>query len=110
MSCKKIATIFQISTRTLYNWTKRRLDTGDSHCKTLPLVRSTRKLTPEKLLAYVSQHPDHYLKEIAEAFGVKPQSVASALMKFGISRKKNNPLLRARRQEEARLQCRNRDN
>ena len=50
MSRKQVADVFQISTRTLYNWCKRRKETGDISCKKLPSVRSTRKITKEKLL------------------------------------------------------------
>ncbi len=109
MSRKQVSEIFQIASRTLYNWCKRRQETGNVGCKKLPSVRSTRKITKEKLLAHLSEHPDHYLKEIAAAFDVKAQSVFVALKKFGISRKKNDPLLRARREKEARVSIRNRE-
>jgi len=106
----KVSEVFQISTRTLYNWCKRRKETGDIGCILPPKVRSHRKLTRENLLAHLEKHPDHYLTEIAEALGVKAPSVFAALKKFGISRKKNDPLLRARRAKEAKLSSRNREN
>lgn len=101
MKRQEIAELFKVSTRTLYNWDKRRQETGDYACKLPPKERSHRKLTQEKLLNYLASHPDHYLHEIADAFSVKPQSVWSALKKFGISRKKNDPIFRARREREA---------
>ena len=108
LSRKKIAEIFKISTKTLYNWEKLLKQTGGLECKKLPSVRSTRKITPEKLLAYLEKYPDHYLTEIAKAFGVKASSVGAAMKKFGISRKKNDSILRARRKKEAAVFARNR--
>ncbi len=72
-------------------------------------MRSHRKLTRETLVAHLEKHSDHYLKEIAEALGVKAPSVFVALKKFGISRKKNDPILRARRENQARVFSRNRE-
>jgi len=109
MPRNKVADVFQISTRTLYNWCKRLKETGKIGCTLPSKVRSHRKLTRENLLAHLQQHPDHYLTEIAEALGVKAPSVSAALKKFGISRKKNDALLRARREKKARVFSRNRD-
>jgi len=109
MPCNKVAEVFQISTRTLYNWCKRRKETGSIGCAMPPKVRSHRKLTRENLLAHLEKHPDHYLTEIAKALGVKAPSVFAALKKFGISRKKNDPILRARREKEAGVLSRNRE-
>jgi putative transposase len=99
---------FCISSKTLFNWIKRRKETGDVQIKERPKERSHRKLIRESLLAYLEKHPDHYLTEIAESFGVKAPSVFNALKKFGISRKKNDTLLRARRKKEAKIPSRNR--
>ena len=109
-SRKYVCETFQISPKTLFNWIKRRKETGDVQIKERPNVRSHRKLTRENLLAHLEKHPDHYLKEIAEALGVKASSVFAALKKFGLSRKKNDPILRARREKETRILSRNRDN
>ena len=96
---KKVAEIFNISTRTLYNWYKLRLETGHLHPQNRPTVRSHRKLKPEMLFSYLEKHPDAYLKEIGDAFGVSGTAIFKALKKFGISRKKNEALLRARREK-----------
>ena len=108
LSRKKVAEIFNISTRTLYNWCKRFSETGDIEIKERPKVRSHRKLTPELLSRYLKAHPDAYLKEIGKAFGVSDVAVHKALQKFGMSRKKNDPLYRARREKEARVSIQNR--
>ena len=108
-SRKDVCEIFDISLKTLFNWIKLRKETGSLDIKERPTVRSHRRLTRENLVAYLDKHSDHYLKEIAEAFGVKAPSVFAALKKFGISRKKNDLILRARREKEARLSRRNRE-
>ena len=79
---------FGISRKTLFNWIKLKERTGKLDIKERPQVRSTRKLHKEDLLRYLEKHPDHYNREIGEAFGVKASSVFSALRKFGITRKK----------------------
>jgi len=109
MSPTQLAEIFTVSSKTIYNWIKLRKETGELRCKLPPTVRSTRKLTPENLTEYLEKHPDHYLREIAEAFGVKQQSVDDALKKFRITRKKNHALQRARREQKERFSKRNRD-
>ncbi|MCR9183737.1 MAG: transposase [Flavobacteriaceae bacterium] len=107
MSRKKVAEVFNISTRTLYNWCKRRIETGDLHIRSRPTIRSHRKLTPEILSQYLEKHPDAYLKEIGEALGVSGTAVFKAFKKFGISRKKNDPIFRARREKETKVSSRN---
>lgn len=108
-SRKAVCEIFEISPKTLFNWIKLRKETGDVQIKERPKVKSHRKLTRENLMLHLEKHSDHYLIEIAEALGVKAPSVSAALKKFGISRKKNDPLLRARREKKAAILSRNRD-
>ena len=108
-SRKDVCEIFDISLKTLFNWIKLRKETGSLDIKERPKVRSHRKLTRETLVAHLEKHSDQYLKEIAEAFGVKAPSVFAALKKFGISRKKNDLILRARREKEASVSRRNRE-
>ena len=47
-----------------------------------------KKIIPEKLIKYIEDHPDAYLKEIAEVFGCCQYSVLKRLRKLGITRKK----------------------
>ena len=56
--------------------------------KDQPLHRTFKKLDPEKLTAYVSEHPDAYLKEIGEAFDCSGTAVRKAFKRHGITRKK----------------------
>jgi transposase len=53
-----------------------------------------------KLKEYINRHPDHYLREIAQEFGVSYVAIHNALKRLGISRKKNDAVLRARRASE----------
>jgi hypothetical protein len=51
-------------------------------------LRTFKKLDPEKLKAYVAEHPDAYLQEIGDAFGCSDTAVMKALKRLGITRKK----------------------
>ena len=59
--------IFKVSKSTIQKWEKQLKETGDSGKK--ELLRSFRKIDPEKLKAYVAEHPDAYQREMAKAFG-----------------------------------------
>jgi len=78
--------IFQISIRAIQNWKKRLAKTGE--IKNKPVKRSFKKLDPEKLKTYIENHPDAYLKEIAQEFGCSAPAVLKALRRMGFTRKK----------------------
>ena len=69
-------------------------ETGDSGKK--ELHRSFRKIDPEKLKAYVAEHPDAYQTEMAEAFGCSESGIRDALRRHKITRKKRQPAIRGR--------------
>jgi hypothetical protein len=48
-----------------------------------------RKIDKAELLRLPDEHPDWYLREFAEAFGVWQQSVQKMFVKPGVTRKKN---------------------
>ena len=77
---------FKIGLTTIKGWKKRYAETGS--LKNKPLNRKYRKLDPEKLSAYVKEHPDAYLREIGDVFGVTDDAVRLALNKMKITRKK----------------------
>ena len=52
------------------------------------VVRSFRKVDPEKLKAYIAEHPDAYLREIAEVFNCCKTTITNALRRLKITRKK----------------------
>lgn len=78
---------FSISRASLKRWLKLRRDTGSVALKSRPPNRN-RKLDGEKLKAYIAEHPDAYLREIAEIFEVSVSSVWYACQRHKISRKK----------------------
>ncbi len=78
--------VFKVGKTTVSSWVKKKRETGDLHNK--PLNRGFKKIDPEKLKAYVKEHPDHTQKEMAEAFGCCNQAISKALQRCGITRKK----------------------
>jgi len=86
----EVCKLLNLSRKTLYNWLKLKRETGDISIRPHPSVRKSRKLTPEALKDYFSQHPDHFLWAAARHFKVHASAVGQACRKFGITRKKNN--------------------
>jgi len=78
--------VFKIGLTTIKRWKKQYEETGSLAKK--ELHRRFRKLDPEKLSVYVKEHPDAYLREIAEVFGCTDDAVRLALIKLKITRKK----------------------
>ena len=77
---------FGINTGTVNRWHQKYEKTGE--VKDAPPRRGFKKLDPEKLKAYVKEHPDAYLKEIGEVFGCTDMAVLYAFKRLGITRKK----------------------
>ena len=73
---------FDIPIRTLFRWQKQ-LEPIEKRNK------PATKIDMEKLLRHVKDHPDAYLCERAEEFGVSLQAIFYALKRLGISYKKN---------------------
>jgi len=63
------ATLFGISASTIFNWLKKKKETGSLQAK-VP-SRPWRKLDPDALVAYVTAHPNLMLKEYAQHFKSK---------------------------------------
>ena len=78
--------VFKVSISTIRSWKKQLDELG--HLKNRPLDRPFKKIDPEKLSAYVEEHPDAYLAEMGEVFGCTDEAVRQALVKFNITRKK----------------------
>ena len=55
--------VFKVSRSTIQKWEKQLKETGD----------------PEKLKAYIAEHPDAYQSEMAEAFGCSESGIRDAL-------------------------------
>jgi transposase len=84
--CKKqAAQIFGVCLKTIWNWIKRKREGNLA-----PKVRVTpsRKIDSQLLLEFISCHPDAYLREIADHFGVTIQAIFYACKRHKISLKK----------------------
>ena len=77
---------FHISLTAINRWNQQYTKTGELVDK--KPFRTFKKLDPEKLKAYVKEHPDAYLQEIGDAFGCSDTAVMKAFQRLGISRKK----------------------
>lgn len=77
---------FNVSVPTIRKWEKQLKETGNLNKK--PLIRGPKKLDPDKLKAYLNDHPDAYQSEVAEAFGCTATAVRKAYKRLGITRKK----------------------
>jgi transposase len=87
---EETAAIFKIGTATLKTWVKQYEQTGNLEKK--PLNRSFRKIDPEALTAYVSEHPDAYQSEMASESGCSESGIRKVLKKLKITHKKNGSL------------------
>jgi transposase len=86
-TCEEAQSVFKISVSAISSWRKKYKETGE--VKDDPRRQRTyKKLDPEKLKAYVEEHPDAYLQEIGDAFGCSDTAVMKAFRRLGITRKK----------------------
>lgn len=86
-SYRKTAAVFQVSPTTLQTWKSQLKESGNLAPK--KRVETWRKIAPTKLIAYIEQHPDAYLKEVAKEFNCSEVAIFKALKRLKISRKKN---------------------
>lgn len=84
-SKREAARVFNIGEATVYNWL--RLHKAGS-LKPKKRTDYPRKIDEKKLREYVEQNPDHTLKQIAQALGLKFQNVGKWLKRLKITRKK----------------------
>ena len=80
--------LFNIGESTLYQWL-RRAKRGELAPKPGG-QKKPYKIDSERLREYVAEHPDAFLHEIAEVFGVSHGGIFDALKRLGISRKKKH--------------------
>ena len=93
--------VFQIGTSTLDRWLRQYKMTGNLQSK--PNGSSPWKLDHEAIVDYIKHNNDSTLKEVADHFGTVVSVIDYVLRKFGITRKKNHALRRARRTKKASL-------
>jgi transposase len=82
--------VFEVGTTTIKGWKILQKETGKLDKR--PLERKPFKIDSDKLMAYIGEHPDSYLREIAEVFNCTDQAVFYALKRLKITRKKNRKL------------------
>jgi len=87
-SKRTTAAIFKVSASTLQEWKSQLKESGTMEAK--KRRETWRKIDPVRLAEYVEQHPDAYLKEMAEEFGCSDTAVMRALRRLKITRKKND--------------------
>ena len=82
------AVVFKVGTSTLQTWKSQLNETGTLEPK--KRRETWRKIDPKKFNAYLEQHPDAYLKEIAQVFDCSDVAVLKAMRRLNITRKKNH--------------------
>lgn len=91
---EETAKVFGVVKSTVHRWVKQYEETGDLSDK--PVKRGYKKINPEKLKAYVAEHPDDTQEEVALVFGCCPQAISKAYKRFGITRKKRRCVIKNR--------------
>ncbi len=81
------AKIFGVSRAAIYRWLKL-----DNLAPKPPLKTRHRKIDKDALRAHIEKHPDMFLRERAEIFGVHMSSMGHALAKMRICKKKNDDI------------------
>jgi len=74
--------IFKVSRDTLYRWLKM------DDLRPKPSGLRNRKIDKAALMKHVEDHPDMFLHERAEVFGVHTSSISRALKTLGIVKKR----------------------
>ena len=80
MTVRQAAVHFDVCTQTIQNWKKSTV--------AKPIPGRQVKISFEQIKTDVQMHPDDYIKERAERFGVSTHAVFRALHAAGLSRKK----------------------
>ena len=79
---------FEVGITTIKEWKRLKKETGK--LKNRPLSRNSKKICPDRLIAYITERPDSYQSEIAEVFNCTQPAVFYAMQRLKISRKKNS--------------------
>ena len=86
-SIEKAHEVFGVGTTTIKEWKRLRKETGKLEKR--PLKRTHKKIDPDQLKAYITEHPDSYMREIAEVFNCSVNAIFLAFKRLKITRKKN---------------------
>lgn len=82
----KASQLFKVGIATIYRWIARKIQTGSVTPSSKKAYK--KKIDDQKLVAYVTKNPDHFLSEIANHFGTTLQAIFYALKRLKITRKK----------------------
>jgi transposase len=85
---------FGVAVSTVQAWEKRLKETGSLEVRNPE--RRHKKVDPKELLRYVEEHPDAYLREIAEEFSCTEAAIRKALKRLQITRKKRQPTIESK--------------
>ncbi len=90
-SLPETSRVFGVTTRTLSNWLQRQKQQDLA-----PKMHGSNpsKINNEKLKKYIEDHPDHYLREIAEAFSTSLQAIFYACKRLKITLKKRHNIIK----------------
>jgi len=87
---KEACTVFGVGRKTIYSWLKLKREKGSLCSNRSKGYRVSKYNVLEgELKAYINNHPDAYLQEIAEVFKGSSSGICRALKRFKISRKKS---------------------
>ncbi len=80
------STLFSVGTTTIKQWKRLRHQTGQLVGAGRP--HNPYKIDSDKLKAFIKEHPDSFLNEIASHFNVTAPAIHAALKRLKITRKK----------------------
>ena len=86
-SIKEACVLFEVSRSSFQRWRGLKNTTGSLARKLR--IKSPYKIDNDQLKAYISDHPDAYLNEIATHFNVTSPCISIALKRLKITRKKS---------------------
>lgn len=85
-SIKSACKLFSVSRSSVQRWRLSLTERGSLSSK--PRIKSPYKVDETALKAYIAEHPDAYLNEIATHFNVTGSGISKALSRLKITRKK----------------------
>lgn len=80
------ARVFSINPDTVYEWLKREDLRPKAHGP------RTRKIDKQELIQHIEEHPEAFLRERAEHFGVHVNAIWVAMRNLGYRKKKNGDI------------------
>ena len=82
------AEVFKVGTTSIKRWIAAYEVSGSTGGGYTASNRNARKIDPDKLEAYMNEHPDAFLKEIAETFSCSIEGARKALARNSYTLKK----------------------